>query len=158
MVGIVAGVGLADAGAFGPPPLLELLRPAFDNLFGDNRMIEATVVAIYETAQRAGAMLLPCALIAAQTDQAHQHRVVIGQTAGRDLVPRRRPQQDGVPARFGLLLGRQIAVAQPRHVQRHEREVLQVAISRGQGRGMFSHRHGLGDPAPRCPGSLSRPP
>jgi len=47
-------------------------------------------------------------------------------------MPRSGPKQHRVPARLRLFFGRQIAVAKPRDMQRHEREVLQIDLCRNE--------------------------
>lgn len=136
----IALIGFFDPRALGPVPLLDLALPPLDDLFRDDRVIKSPVSAFHETPQRAAAMLLPSARITPQTDQSHEHGVVVGKAPGGDLVPGGGPEQHGVPAGLGMLLGRQIAIAQARDVQRHEREVLKVRVGRGEGSGSGHRR------------------
>lgn len=133
-------VVLAHGGGKGAVALTDLAVPRLIHLLTNHGMIEATVAALDEAAKRAGAVPLPRFLVATEANQAHQHRVVVGQATSRKLVPRRRPKQHGIPARLRLFLCCQVAVTKPRDVQGHEREVLQVSICRHRGVGKGAHR------------------
>lgn len=83
----MALIVLFDARAFGPVALFELRSPRRNDLLGDHRMIEAAVIAFDEPAQRITPEARPCLGVAAKVNEAHQHRVIVGQAPRRDLVP-----------------------------------------------------------------------
>ena len=127
-IGTGAVIALLDRRAFRPVALPQLAFPGGGYLLGDHRMVKAAIIAGDEAAQRIRAVLAERPQVSAQPTQLRQHRVVVRQRPGGQLVPRRRPEQHRVPAPLRIALRRKVAVAQASDMQRHEREVLQVRV------------------------------
>lgn len=74
----VALICLFDAGALGAVALFKLSEPRGKGLFGNDRVVKASVSTGDETAKRAGLVALPRLHVAAEAYDLHQHGVAVG--------------------------------------------------------------------------------
>lgn len=123
---------LFDASALCPPALFKLGLPRGVCLLCNDGMIPTVVIAKDEAVHGTGSFFPKSFQIAAQTTQAGENLIVVRQAGRRDLMPRRGPEHDCIPCGFGINRCRKIAVTQARDMERHEREVLQVAVGMGE--------------------------
>ncbi|KWA22043.1 hypothetical protein WT38_17325 [Burkholderia territorii] len=128
----MALVVLLDASALGLVALLVLRGPRVARLLGDDGVIQPAVGTLHPAAQRAVAHLLPFGDDAAVAGQLREYAIVVGQRRRRHLVPRCAPKQDRRAELIGRRQCRDVAVAQAHDVERHEREVAQIAIRRSE--------------------------
>src|SRR5690606_13588345 len=111
--------------------------PGLTGLLCDDRVVQTAVFALDPATQRAFLVLEPFVHRPAIAGQRGQTLVIVRQARGRYLVPCCAPEQNGTAEFFAGGVDRKIAVSQPQDIQRHELEVLQVAVSRGK----WGHGH-----------------
>lgn len=104
------------------------LCPGLDCLFGYHRVIPAPIAAQHETAHCASFHRLPAAHVPAEARVCGQCLVVDRQTRRRQLVPGCAPQEHGSTELIAGGHDRQLAVAQSRHIEGHERHAAQVNL------------------------------
>lgn len=68
-------------------PLPHFAVPSLFHLLRNNRMVKSAIIALHKPAKRSGFVFFPRSNVSAEPRKAHQHAVVVRQTAGWNLVP-----------------------------------------------------------------------